>query len=682
MSPVLSKLEVTLKVLKLYLNSCDLQHARQLFDEIPDPDLRTWTLLITAYTKRGLPQESHRLYLDLRNKNIKPDKMVLLSVAKACARMSDPIKAKEVHEDAIRFGFSSDIVLGNALIHMYAKCNSVHGAVEVFDQLPTKDVISWTSIAAGYSSCGLPREALQAFREMGLNGVRPNSITVSSILPSCSDLKALTSGKEIHGFVVRNGMVENVFVSSGLVDMYAKCSSIRQARVVFDTMQRRDVVSWNVIMTTYFSNGDWGEALTLFDQMTGEGTKANLATWNTMIGGCAENGLNEKALDLLSRMQDSGFKANKITIAGVLQACTNLESLGGGKEIHGYSFRHFPGEDIVIATALMLMYAKCGDLETSRRIFAKMTQKDTVAWNTMILANSIHGHGLEALSIFHQMRDSGIKPNAVTFMAVLSGCSHSQLVDEGLSIFNSIRNYNIEPDEDHYSCMVDVLGRAGRLEEAYTFIQEMPLKPMAGAWGALLGGCRVYKNAKLGAIAAKQLFEIEPDNPGNYILLSNIYAAAKLSDDASKIRKLMRDRGIVRMPGCSWIRVKGRVYTFTAGDKRNAMSDEIYGFLKELGEKMRILGYVPNIEYALQDVHEEEKEEGLGSHSEKLATAFGILNLEGGSTIRVFKNLRICGDCHSAIKFMAKVVGVQIIVRDPLRFHHFIDGICSCHDFW
>ncbi|KAL6012443.1 hypothetical protein ACLOJK_002932 [Asimina triloba] len=344
-------------------------------------------------TLKGLPQESHRLYLDLQNKKVKPDKMVLLSIAKACPRTSDPIKAKEVHEDAIRFGFSSDIVLGNALIHMYAKCNSVHGAVEVFDQLPTKDVISWTSIDVGHLSCGLPREALQAFREMGLNGLR--------------NLKALNSGKEIHGFVVKNGMIKNVFVNSGLVD--------------------RDVVSWNVIMTTYFSNGDWGEALTLIDQMTAEGTKANLASWNTVSG---------------------GFKANEITIAGVLQACTNLESLGG---------------------------------ETSRRFFAKMTQKDTVAWNTTILANSMHGHGLEAMSIFHQMRDSGIKPNVVTFMAVLSRCSHSQLIDEGLLIFNSIRNYNIEPDEDHYSCMVDVLSCAGRLEEANKFIQEMPLKPTAGA---------------------------------------------------------------------------------------------------------------------------------------------------------------------------------------------------------
>ncbi|XP_058081429.1 pentatricopeptide repeat-containing protein At1g20230-like [Magnolia sinica] len=674
---------LTLKFLKLYVNSGDLQRAQHLFDQIPEPDLRTQTILITAYTKWGFPKESLKLYRELRNKKIKPDRLVLLSAAKACTASSDLIKAKEIHEDAVRFGFGSDLVLGNALIDMFGKCNSIQAAGKVFDDLPVKDVVSWTSMAVGYWNCGLPREALWVLREMGLNGVRPNSITVSSILPACSHLKALNAGREIHGFVVRNGMGDNVFVNSGLVDMYAKCLSTWQARNVFDNMPQRDVVAWNVILTTYFSNGDWNEACKLFDQMKIEGAKVNSASWNAMITGCTQNGLNEQAFELLARMQDSGFKPNQFTIASVMPACTSLESLRGGKEIHGYSFRHCFMEDVVIATALVFMYAKCGDLGISRRTFDRMPRKDTVAWNTMILANSMHGHGVKALSLFRGMIGSDIRPNSVTFTGVLSGCSHSRLVDEGHAIFNSMsRDHGVEPNEDHCSCMVDVFSRAGRLEEAYGFIQKMPLEPTAGAWGALLGACRVYKNVELGAIAAKRLFDIEPDNPGNYILLSNIFVAAKLPDDASMVRKLMRDRGIMKMPGCSWIQVKDKVYTFTAGDKRSAQSDEIYGFLDELGEKMRLMGYVPNTGFALQDVDEEEKEEGLISHSERLAVAFGILNSNGGLTIRVFKNLRICGDCHNAIKFIAKIVGMQIIVRDTMRFHHFRDGSCSCHDFW
>ncbi|WMV15012.1 hypothetical protein MTR67_008397 [Solanum verrucosum] len=308
------------------------------------------------------------------------------------------------------------------------------------------------------------------------------------------------------------------------------------------------------------------------------------------------------------------------------------------------------------------MYAKCGDLELSNRIFYMMPKKDTIAWNTMIIGNSMHGKGEEALLLFREMVSSGVKPNSVTFTGVLSGCSHSQLVDKGLVIFYAMRKeHGVEPDSEHYSCMVDALSRAGRLEQAYNFIQNMPMKPSAGAWGALLGACRVYKNVEMARVAGKQLLEIEPENAGNYVLLSNIYEAAKLRD---------------------WIQVKDKVHTFVVGDKNNAQTAVIYSFLTEVGEKMRLAGYLPCTDLVGQDLDAEEKENSLCNHSERLAVAFGILNLDGASSITVFKNLRICGDCHNAIKYLAKIVGVQIIVRDSLRFHHFKDGLCSCRDFW
>lgn len=675
---------LALKFIKVYSNSGDLQRARHLFDKIPQPDLPTWTILISALTKHGRSLEAIQYYNDFRHKNcVEPDKLLLLSVAKACASLRDVMNAKRVHEDAIRFGFCSDVLLGNALIDMYGKCRCSEGARLVFEGMPFRDVISWTSMASCYVNCGLLREALGAFRKMGLNGERPNSVTVSSILPACTDLKDLKSGREVHGFVVRNGMGGNVFVSSALVNMYASCLSIRQAQLVFDSMSRRDTVSWNVLITAYFLNKECEKGLSVFGRMMSEGVGLNYASWNAVIGGCMQNGRTEKALEVLSRMQNSGFKPNQITITSVLPACTNLESLRGGKQIHGYIFRHWFFQDLTTTTALVFMYAKCGDLELSRRVFSMMTKRDTVSWNTMIIANSMHGNGEEALLLFREMVDSGVRPNSVTFTGVLSGCSHSRLVDEGLLIFDSMsRDHSVEPDADHHSCMVDVLSRAGRLEEAYEFIKKMPIEPTAGAWGALLGGCRVYKNVELGRIAANRLFEIESDNPGNYVLLSNILVSAKLWSEALETRKLMRDRGVTKNPGCSWIQVRNRVHTFVVGDKSNDQSDEIYRFLDYMGEKMRIAGYLPNTDFVLQDVDQEEKEEVLCNHSEKLAVAFGVLNLNGESSIRVFKNLRICGDCHNAIKFMAKIVGVKIIVRDSLRFHHFRDGLCSCQDFW
>ncbi|KAI3895717.1 hypothetical protein MKW98_025508 [Papaver atlanticum] len=601
---------ITIKFFKACINSGDIENARKLFNKIPQPDIRLWTILISAHTKHGFPKESVEIYSDLLKRNIEPDRLVLQSVAKACAVLADLVKAKKVHEDAVRFGFESDLLLGNALIDMYGKCRFVQGAKKVFSELSTRDVISWTSILACYINCGFPREALRILREMCSSGVKPNTITVSSALPACSDLKDLNSGREIHGFAVRNLMGDNVFVSSALVNMYANCASIRNSELVFENMSQRDIVSWNVILASQFSNGQCDKALNFFQQMMDEGVKLDSASWNSVISGCMQNGRTQEALELFVRMQDLGFKPNNITVASVLPACTDLESLRGGREIHGYSYRHQHFEDIVVGTSLVFMYAKCGELDLSRRVFDNLLRRDTIAWNTMILANSMHGNGEEALSLFHKMLNSGVKSNSITFTGVLSGCSHSRLVDEAQSILSSMsKDYMIEPDADHYSCMVDVLGRSGQLKKAYEFILEMPVQPTAGAWGALLGACRVYKNADLGKIAAKRLFEIEPENPGNYVLLSNILVTAKLWDDASKIREMMRDRGIFKMPGCSWIQVKNKVYTFVAGDKENDKSDEIYSFLDELGEKMRFAGYMPNTDYVLQDVDQEEKEQ-------------------------------------------------------------------------
>ncbi|KAK9161833.1 hypothetical protein Syun_008174 [Stephania yunnanensis] len=619
-----------LKFLKIYAHSGDLHSARRLFDKIADPDLRLWTILISAHTKHGLPRKSIELYTQLRNRSIEPDKLVLLTVAKACAVLSDVVKAKEIHEDAVKFGFSSDLTLCNAFIDMYGKCRHCQGARNVFNDMPVKDVISWTSMSACYVNNGSLREALEIIRKMCLSGSRPNSMTLSSVLPACSGLKDLNSGREIHAFAIKNGMGENLFVSSGLINLYANCSSFKQAQVIFENMPRKDTVSWNVILSMYISNGQCEKALQLFHQIRGEGVELNVASWNSIIGGCMQNGLTVRALDLFAQMQEFGFKPNYITVASILPACHDLEMLRGGREIHGFCFKHCIFEDMLVGTALVFMYAKCGDLEISERVFERLPRKDTVAWNTMILANSMHGNGEEALSLFRKMMNSGVKPNAVTFTAVLSGCSHSHLVKEAKFIFNSMRrDHMVKPDGDHYSCMVDVLSRAGHLNEAYDFIRQTPIEPTAGAWGALLAACRVYKNVDLARIAAKQLFEIEPDNPGNYVLLSNIYVTAKLWNDASEIRKLMRDRGVTKMPGCSWIQVNKKVYTFVAADKRNIQSEEIYEFLQHISEKMRHAGYSPNTDFVLQDVDQEEKVEVLCSHSEKLAVAFGILNLTG-----------------------------------------------------
>ncbi|KHN26811.1 Pentatricopeptide repeat-containing protein [Glycine soja] len=407
-----------LRLLKAALNVGDFRRAQKLYDNITQPDPATCSTLISAFTTRGLPNESIRLYALLRARGIETHSSVFLAIAKACGASGDALRVKEARPDCI-----------------------------------------------------------------SRNGVKPNLVSVSSILPACSVLKALKSGRAIHGIAVRHEMMENVLVCSALVNLYARC--------------------------------------------------LNEATWNAVIGGCMENGQTEKAVEMLSKMQNMGFKPNQITISSFLPACSILESLRMGKEIHCYVFRHWLIGDLTTMTTLVYMYAKCGDLNLSRNVFDMILRKDVVAWNTMIIANAMHGNGKEVLLVFESMLQSGIKPNSVTFTGVLSGCSHSRLVEEGLHIFNSMsRDHQVEPDANHYACMVDVFSRAGRLDEAYEFIQKMPMEPTASAWGALLGACRVYKNLELAKISANKLFEIEPNNPGNYVLLFNILVTAKLWSEA------------------------------------------------------------------------------------------------------------------------------------------------------
>ncbi|GMH24101.1 hypothetical protein Nepgr_025944 [Nepenthes gracilis] len=358
---------IALRLLKKYCDSGNLALAHKLFDEIPEPNLHSWTILISAYTKQGRANDAIKLYSILRKQNIQPDRLALLSVAKACAASGDLNKAKEIHEDAISVGFHRDISVGNALVDMYGKCKCYELAQRVFTELPVKDVISWTSLLSCYVNCGLHRQALAALRQMRLNGLWPNSVTLSSVLPACSELKDLNSGREIHGYVVKNGMGENEFVSSAIIDMYASCLSLRQAQLVFDNMPVRDLVSWNVILTAYFTNGEFDKAVNLFGQMRFQRVELNCDSWNAVIAGCMQNQRNTQALEMLIKMQEFGLKPNQITITSVLPACTSLDSLRGGKEVHGYVYRNVISDDITITTALVYMYAKCGELEISRQ---------------------------------------------------------------------------------------------------------------------------------------------------------------------------------------------------------------------------------------------------------------------------------------------------------------------------
>eukprot|EP01018_Ginkgo_biloba_P036666 Gb_31696 [translate_table: standard] len=647
------------------------------------PNVISWTSIIAGNAQNGYDDEALKFFNQMQLAGVKPNSISIASVLSACAHLEALQHGKEIHAYTIKDGFERDVLVGNGLVDMYAKCGIVEDARRRFDEMSQRDVISWNALIAGYAKDDRGVEAVKLYQKMQLEGIKPDvitwngmiagytqnghgdnalkllrqmqlagtnpdSVTISSVLSACAQLAALRQGQEIHAYVIRSRFEIHAAVGSALVAMYVGCGIVEDACHVFDQMSERDIV-----------------------------------VWNAMIAGYAQKGYSNHALKLFRHMQIVGIKPNMVTIVSVLPACARLAALRQGKEIHDYIIRGDFDVDVFMWNALIDMYAKSGSIKDARCVFDKMFQRDVISWNAMIAGYGMHGHGEDALAVFSQMQQAGIEPNHITFTCVLSACSHAGLVDEGWKYFNCMsQDYHITPNVEQYACLVDLLGRAGRLDEAQDFIKKMPLEPNVGLWGAVLGACRIHCNIELGQYAADHLFELEPENAGNYVLLSNIYSAAGQWDNATKVRKMMKDRGLKKPPGYSWIEVNKRVHAFLVGDRSHPQIEEIYTTLDNLAGQIKKAGYVPDTNFVLHNIGEEEKEHVLCGHSEKLAIAFGLINTCPGTPIKIIKNLRVCGDCHTATKFISKITDREIIVRDGNRFHHFMEGLCSCGDYW
>lgn len=614
-----------------------------------------------------------------------PDHNVFPSVLKSCTMMMDLRFGESVHGCVIRLGMDCDLYTGNALMNMYAKLlglssmisvdkvfdempkrtsnldscfvepvvNSIRplgidGVRKVFELMPRKDVVSWNTIIVGYAQSGMYEDALRMVREMGRTDLKPDAFTLSSVLPIFSEYVDVVKGKEIHGYVIRKGIDVDVYIGSSLVDMYAKSGRIEDSERVFSHLSCRDSISWNSLVAGYVQNGRYNEALRLFREMVA-----------------------------------AKVRPGPVAFSSVIPACAHLATLHLGKQLHGYVVRGGFGSNIFIASALVDMYSKCGNIKAARKIFDRMNVHDEVSWTAIIMGLALHGHGHEAVSLFEEMKRQGVKPNQVAFVAVLTACSHVGLVDEAWVYFNSMTKvYGLNQELEHYAAVADVLGRAGKLEEAYNFISNMRVEPTGSVWSTLLSSCSVHKNLELAEKVAEKIFAIESENMGAYVLMCNMYASNGRWKEMAKLRLRMRKKGMRKKPACSWIEVKNKTHGFVSGDRSHPSMDRINEFLKSVMEQMEKEGYVADTSGVLHDVDEEHKRELLFGHSERLAIAFGIINTEPGTTIRVTKNIRICTDCHVAIKFISKITEREIIVRDNSRFHHFNRGSCSCGDYW
>lgn len=609
--------------------------------------------MIRGYASNGSSLKSVFLYRQMLRFGQKPDKFTYPFVLKACGDLLGFEMGRKVHALVLVGGFELDVYVGNSLVSMYLKFGEMEIARYLFDKMPVRDLTSWNTLMSWYVKNGQPGEAFMVFDDMRRYGVVGDGTTMLAILRACGDLMDLKMGKEVHGYVVRNSgngkMCNNSeFLMNSLIDMYCNCDFISGARKLFEGLKVKDSVSWNSLISGYEKRGDAFEAIELFSQMF-RGAKV----------------------------------ADEVTVISVLGACNQISALLLGSSVHSYIVRKGFGGNTAVGTALVSMYSNCGSLVCAHRTFNEMPEKSLASWTVMLTGFGIHGKGREAMSMFYEMLGKDITPDQGIFISVLSACSHSGLVDEGKEIFDKmIRKYNVEAGPTHYSCLVDLLGRAGRLDEAYAIINNMKLKPNEDVWIALLSACRLHRNVKLAEISSQKLFEMNPNRVSGYVCLSNIYAAERQWKDVEKVRALVKNQRLRKPPSYSFVELNKTVHQFFVGDKSHHQSDDIYAKLEDLNEKLKKDGYKPDTSSVLHDVEEEIKEKMLWDHSERLALAFALLNTSPGTTIRITKNLRVCGDCHTVMKMISKLVSREIIMRDILRFHHFKDGLCSCGGYW
>ncbi|KAF8646416.1 hypothetical protein HU200_065859 [Digitaria exilis] len=538
-------------------------------------------------------------------------------------RATTPAAARQLQAQLLLRGLP---LPARAAVALIAASPSPRHARAVFDSAvpaASDNVYLWTATIAAYarhaSSCSSPpaaaaaAEAIALFRLMlrRSGGPRPNAFTASSVVRCCSALRgAVVEGLQVHGFLGKAGLGRSPHVGAALVDMYAnigraadarkvfdeiparnvvvgntmvacyvRAGDVAAAREVFDGMAEKDPISWNTLMSGYLQQGDTLVVRELFEEMPAK----NVNSWNMMISACSEEGSWADAVRVFNQMRPARFQPDAQTMAVLMSACAQLGSLSVARQVHGFLKKGYIEMNCHVLNSLIDMYAKCGSVRQAHLLFVETHLKDTVSYNVMICALAHHGHGKDALELFNEMTGEGLQPDSVTFLGVLSACTHAGLVHDGKHYFESMRiNYAIEQSLDHYACMVDLYGRAGLIEEAYFLVQTMPMKPHAGVWGALLNACRKHCQVEIGKIAARELITIEPRNPGTYVLLANALAHGQQWDFVETVRQSMRGKGIEKTAGCSWVEVDSVVHEFLMGDFSHPNSDEIYSILEHL----------------------------------------------------------------------------------------------------
>ncbi|EXB56941.1 hypothetical protein L484_019986 [Morus notabilis] len=556
-------------LVEFYAKCGVMDDALQVFKEFPHPDIVLWTSMVTGYEQNGNPEEALRFFSQMvMVECLNPERVTLVSVVSACSQLPNLKLGSCIHGFGIRRGFDSDISLVNSLLNLYAKTGSIRYAANLFRKMPKRDVISWSSMIACYALNGAAVEALDLFNEMINGTIEPNSVTVINALQACAFSCNIEEGRKIHKFAARKGFELDVSVSTALIDMYMKCFAPDQGLDLFERMPKNDAVSFAALLSGYAHNGMACQSMGVFRQMLLEGIIPDAVAMVKILAACAQLGILRHALCLHGYVKKMGFNSNAF-----------------------------------VGASLIELYSKCGNLDNAIQIFQGIVNKDVFIWSAMIAAYATHGRGVEAVDIFDQMvKNSAVRPNKVTFVSLLSACSHSGLVEQGMEIFNiMMHKYQLMPNSEHYGIIVDLLGRAGELDKAMEIVNKMSFPAEPYVWGALLGACRIHHNIKLGEVAAKNLFKLDYTHAGYYILLSNIYAVDEKWESVAELRTLIKEKKLKKTIGKSMVEAGSVIYSFVSGDRFHPNFEQIYELLRRLEVKMREESYIHHLELLQHD---------------------------------------------------------------------------------
>uniref|UniRef100_A0A7N0TKQ1 Uncharacterized protein n=1 Tax=Kalanchoe fedtschenkoi TaxID=63787 RepID=A0A7N0TKQ1_KALFE len=569
----------------------DLNYCTKMLRNAANANVFSWNIAMRGCLESECAKDAVFLYNQMLRAGgfLRPDNYTFPLLFKACACLAWSWVGVGAVGHVVKLGFESDVFVHNGMLHMLVSCGRLEDARQVFDGSSVRDLVSWNSLINGYVRSGKAGEALEVYRDMELEEVEPDEVTMIGVVSSCAQLVDLNTGRYFHRLVNEKGLNLTVPLANALMDMYVKCGELTEARAMFDNMEKKTTVSWTTIVAGYAKLGFFETARQILDAMP----EKDIAPWNAIISGYVQAKRSKEALALFNELQSFNVRPDEVTMVTCLSACSQLGALDVGIWINQYIERNKFPLNVTLGTALVDMYAKCGNIVKAVQVFSQIPAKNSLTWTALICGLALHGKSSDAIFHFSMMINVGLIPDEVTFLGLLTACCHSGSVKEGREFFSQMTKvYRLSPKLKHYSCMVDLLGKAGLLDEAEELINSMPMQADAVVWAALFSACRMHKNVALGEKAAFKLLGLDPHDSATYVSLADLYNEANMWEHARKVRNLMKDNGVEKTPGCSSIEVNGNVFEFIVRDKGHPETDDIYNCLVQLTRQLRPTGGV------------------------------------------------------------------------------------------